>query len=445
MATESWENDLHRVLQTAQREHRLPSVTAAVIRDGRRVWASGVGTLDGRDGGEPATPATQYRIASLTKTLVAAGVLKLRDAGKLRLREPVNKYLELPGLGDVTIAELLSHTGGVQAETDGPWWERSAGIDWETLAGQVGQRFEAGVRHHYSNVGYAVLGRVITEVTGLDWFRFLQTEFLTPLGMNRTTLDASSPAAAGLAVHPYADLLLEEPAHDARAMAPAGQLWSTVEDLARWASFLAGGTRGLLDAGTVAEMAVPRTVQDLPGAAWTMGHGLGVQLWNLDGRRYLGHTGSIPGFVAIMMIEPSSGDGVVACANTTGPWPALGLDLLTTFQELCPREIEPWSAKPASVEADLVGTWFWGPLPQLLRAEGDRLELGVPGTARACTFTPTGEDTWIGHHGYWAGETLRAVRDGSGRISHLDAASFRLTRTPYDPDADLPGGPGDWV
>ncbi len=81
-------------------------------------------------------------------------------------------------------------------------------------------------------------------------------------------------------------------------MAPAGQLWTTVEDLARWATFLGGDTAGLLSADTLAEMCEPHHVVDEPGQPWTGAHGLGWQVWNVDGVRYAGHGGSMPGFLA---------------------------------------------------------------------------------------------------------------------------------------------------
>ena len=104
-------------------------------------------------------------------------------------------------------------------------------------------------------------------------------------------------------MHPLADLLHVEPEHDAGAMAPAGQLWSTVEDLSRWAAFLAGETAGLLARATLDEMCLPIAVNDIPGAPWTGAHGLGWQVWNVEGVRFAGHGGSMPGFLAGLRVE----------------------------------------------------------------------------------------------------------------------------------------------
>ena len=151
---------LHHLLATEQRRGRLPSVAAGIVRDGALAWSGAIGTLDGRAGGEVADADTQYRMGSITKTFVAVAVMRLRDAGRLDLLDRFEDHVPGSQLGGATIAQLLSHGAGVQAETNGPWWERTPGGDWDELAGSpVGQRFRAGRRFHYTNVGFAALGR----------------------------------------------------------------------------------------------------------------------------------------------------------------------------------------------------------------------------------------------------------------------------------------------
>ena len=123
-------------LAKEQSQQRLPSVAAALVRDGEVVWSGAVGTLDGRSGGEPAGTGTQYRIGSITKTFVAVEVMRLRDEGRLDLSDTVVALLpEVEGsdFAGVTVAQLLSHSSGLQAETSGPWWERTDGDDWAAL------------------------------------------------------------------------------------------------------------------------------------------------------------------------------------------------------------------------------------------------------------------------------------------------------------------------
>ena len=432
---------LHHLLAAEQVRGRLPSVTAGIVRDGCLVWSDAIGTVDGRVDGTVADIDTQYRMGSITKTFVAVAVMRLRDAGRLDLLDLLDDHVPGSQLGGVTIAQLLSHGAGVQAETNGPWWERTQGGDWDALAeSPVGQRFRAGRRFHYTNVGFAALGELVARAHGTDWFDVVRRELLEPLGMSRTTTRPDGKVAQGLAVHPFADVLLPEPEHDAGAMAPAGQLWTTVEDLARWAVFTGGDTGDVLSADTLAEMFEPHTIADNPGQPWTTAHGLGWQVWNVDGRRYAGHGGSMPGFLAGLRVDIESGDGVVILTNTTSGMGLVAPELLKAFVEREPRTPEPWHAAGDADVLELVGTWHWGPAVTVAKMVGEHLVLGEPGQARGSRFARAGHDEWVGLDGYYTGEPLRVVRRPDGTPSHLDLASFRFTRTPYDPEADVPGG-----
>ena len=446
---EGTRRELSHRLAVEQAERRLPSVAAGLVRGGALVWSDAVGTLDGRAGGTPADPGTQYRIGSITKTFVAVEVLRLRDEGRLELNDPIGAHLGDAPHGHVTVAQLLSHTSGLQAETAGPWWERVAGGSWADLvASQPRLLFRPGARFHYSNVGYAVLGELVGRLRGVPWHDAVEEGLLRPLGMARTTTRPQEPAAQGWGVHPLADVLHVEPEHDAGAMAPAGQFWSTVEDLSRWAAFAAGHTSGLLAPETLEEMRLPIAVNDLPGAAWTGAHGLGWQVWNVDGVRYAGHGGSMPGFLAGLRASAETGDGVVVLANaTSGLRPSLAEDLLRLLAEREPVAPQPWSADgEQAATLDLVGEWYWGTAGYTLSVTREgRLVLGAPGVQRGSRFRPV-EGGWIGLDGYFEGELLTAVHDEAGRVSHLDLGSFRFTRTPYDPAADIPGDvhPARW-
>jgi CubicO group peptidase (beta-lactamase class C family) len=440
-------------LAVEQSQCRLPSVAAGLVRGGELVWSDAVGTLDGRPDGVPATVQTQYRLGSISKTFVAVEVLRMRDEGLLDLNDTLRLHLDDAPVddarfGDITIAQLLSHTSGLQAETNGPWWERTAGGTWAGLmAGRPALKFRPGAKFHYSNVGFAVLGELIGRLRGQSWGDVVRADLLEPLGMRRTTSRPQDPAAAGLGVHPLADLLHVEPEHDAVAMAPAGQLWSTVQDLSRWAAFLAGETAGLLSAGTLDEMRSPIALDDKVGAAWTGAYGLGCQLWNIDGTRYAGHGGSMPGFLAGVRVNIETGDGCVVFANATSGLGTVSADLMALLADREPIAPRPWSADPGQASVlELTGEWYWGPTAFTMSATRDGyLVLGEPGAGRGCRFTPA-PGGWTGLDGYYAGETLTVVRDRSERVSHLDLGSFRFTRTPYDPAADVPGGvdPAGW-
>jgi CubicO group peptidase (beta-lactamase class C family) len=434
-------------LATEQARQRLPSIVAGLVRAGELVWSGAAGSLDGRADATTPDDDTQYRLGSISKTFVAVEVLRLRDAGALDLADRIDAHLPEVPFGHVTIAQLLTHTSGLQAETDGPWWERSPGGDWEALlASGVALRFTPGTTHHYSNVGYAVLGELVARLRGEPWPEAVRRGVLEPLGMRRTTTRPVGAAAPGWAVHPQADLLHAEPEHDAKAMGPAGQLWSTVHDMRAWCAFLAGDTGDVLAATTLAEMLRPVAVSDVPGAAWGVAHGLGWQVWNAAGRRFGGHGGSMPGFLAQLRVDLDSGDGLVLMTNATSGLGTIGVDLLDLLQEREPVAPSPWTADAAQADRlELTGPWFWGTYAFTARTGRDgELVLGEPGQGRGARFRPE-SDGFVGLDGYYRGEPLTVDRDAAGVPQRLVVASFVFTRTPYEPGADVPGGlDGTW-
>jgi len=446
----STESALLRRVAAEQAENRAPSLIAAVVRNGEALWTGARGYVDGT---EP-TANTQYRIGSITKTFVAVQVMRLRDEGLVDLNDQVDKHVPGTRLGDRTIAQLLSHTGGVTSESPGQWWERSLGGDWTALAESLGQdalKHRAGGRFHYSNVGFAVLGELVSRLRATSWLDALRDEVLRPLGMTDTTDHPRAPHALGWAVHPHADVLLPEPAPDTGAMAPAGQLWSTVTDLTRWANFISGDTGDVLRQDTMAEMWAPATIDD--ASTWQYGYGFGLQVIRDAGHRFVGHGGSMPGFLAMLVIDIGTRTGSVTLTNsTTGVGVgALGIELIKTVDQQEPELPAPWQpmtdADPALLA--LTGLWHWGPSPYVLRLLPERWLSLTPasGGGRASRFRPAGERTWIGLDGYYAGETL-SVRPGGGADddTYLDIATFVFTRRPYDPAAPIPGGvdPGGW-
>ncbi|WKX71528.1 serine hydrolase [Streptomyces sp. XD-27] len=444
---------LHRIA-VAQAEGRTPSLVGAVVRDGRTVWTGSRTCVDGHgpDGD------TQYRIGSLTKTFVAVLVMRLRDEGLLDLADPLGKHLgdlAYPAEAqDATIAQLLSHTSGLAAEARGPWWERTPGELRPEPADLFGERpgcQPAGRRHHYSNPGYALLGALVERLRGAPWGEVLRREVLVPLGMARTSLEPHAPHAGGWAVHPYADVLLPEPAVDTGLMGPAGQLWSTAEDLGRFATFLLDGDERVLAAGTLAEMRAPAVAPEENGD-WSLGYGLGCQLVGGGVRFLYGHVGTMPGFMAALWVSPADRLGGIALANATMGLPisAIAAELVGIVADREPRIPEPWrpltSVDPALLA--LTGVWYWGATAFHLRLGADRaLELGPVGElGRGARFRAEGGGTWTGLDGYYAGETLRAVTGEDGSVSHLDVGTFVFTRLPYEPGDAVPGGvdPDGW-
>ncbi|MFF9507216.1 serine hydrolase domain-containing protein [Streptomyces sp. NPDC014724] len=439
---------LHRIA-TAQSEGRAPSLVAAVQRQGQTVWSGSRSCVDGH------TPDadTQFRIGSITKTFTAVLVLRLRDEGLLDLDDPLEKHLPGTGVGGVTVHQLLGHSAGLAAESPAPWWERTPGTLRPELADVLGEQprmHVPGRLHHYSNPGYTLLGALIEKVRGESWAEVLRREILEPLGMHRTSPQPQAPHAGGWAVHPWADAMLPEPAEDLGLMAPAGQLWSTTGDLLRFAAFLAEGDDRVLCEASVEQMREPSAPTE-PGA-WDSAYGLGLQCARNDGRSLFGHTGSLPGFLAALWISVEDDVTAVVLTNTTSGLMIgdVAADLVKIVAEAEPCIPEPWRPLP-EVDTELLaltGPWYWGTRASILRLTADGgLELQpLRGSGRGARFTAQPDGTWTGLDGYYAGETLRIVRNGDGSVNHLDLGSFVFTREPYDPAAAVPGGvdEGGW-
>jgi CubicO group peptidase (beta-lactamase class C family) len=413
-----------------QRDGRAPSLVAGVVRDGGLAWSAGRG-----DVAEPHTDV-QYRLGSISKTVTAVVVMRLRDEGRLGLDDPLDAHVPGTPLGDRSVGQLLSHLAGASSESPGGWWERVPGGPLADLAlGGDDVVLGEARRFHYSNLGFGLLGELVARLRGRPWDDVAADEVLAPLGMTRTTPRPSGRAAQGYAVHPWADVVLPEPEHHAGVMAAAGQLWATLDDLARFAVFLLGDTGDVLSPDTLEEMAVPAGV-DPSSPGWS-GYGLGLQVLRVDGRTLTGHGGSMPGFLAGVLVDREEGTGGVSLANTTSGLDVLVPGLLADLRAAEPRVPAPWRPSEPPVPLDHLGIWYWGPAPHVLRAvAGGLLHLGplAGRSGRASRFRAQEDGTWVGLDGYHAGETLRIAPD------HLDLGTFVFTREPYDPAAPVPGG-----
>jgi CubicO group peptidase (beta-lactamase class C family) len=435
-APEALAAELERIVRTAQAENRLPSVSAAAVHEGQIVWTSAVGLAD-TEAGEESTPDHQYRIASVTKTVTAVGLMQLRDEGKLTLDDPLDAHV--PGAAHApTLRQLLSHLSGIQREVPGEVWETLEMPTRDELLPKLAEAdrpLAPGSFWHYSNLAYALLGEVVARVTGGSAEAYLTERVLRPVGMTRTTWTAEAPAAVGYLVDPYSDVPRREAVIDGRAVAPAAELWSTPTDLCRWAAFIADPDPEVLSPETVEEMRVFQSMVDL--VQWRLGYGLGFALYRADDRVFAGHDGAHAGYLAHVSVLPAARTGAAVLTNSGAgvTISALGIQLSRAVADAFPAVPEEWKpGDPAPQELrDVLGIWWTEGHQVAFSYRNGKLESDFPearlGLGRS-VYDREGPDLYRVRKGYERGELLRIVRDEAGTPTKLYFATYPVTRTP---------------
>jgi CubicO group peptidase (beta-lactamase class C family) len=427
-------DELARLVRRTQADARLPSVVAAVFSRGDVLWSDAVGLADA-ESGEEATAEHQYRIGSITKTFTAAAVMQLRDAGDLSLDDRLDRHLPDAADGSPTIRGLLSHLSGMQREVPGELWEtmefpdRAGLLDAYAKAEQV---LAPGSHWHYSNLAFSLLGQVVEQRAGIRYERYVEERLLRPVGLGRTTWDEAAPAAQGYFVEPFEDVVRREAHPDLRAKRPAGQLWSTVGDLARWGSFLAEPDPAVLRPETAAEMRSFQGLADLE--RWTRGYGLGLQLFREGERIFFGHTGGMPGFISAVIYSVPERVGAAVLTNATYADRAMELVLgLATRAAEALAVPDPW--RPAAAAPDeldgVLGSWWSEGTEWVFQYRDGRLCAQARDAAErqpAAVFEADGDDRFRVISGPERGELLRVVRDGSGRPVKLYWATYPFTK-----------------
>ena len=322
-------------------EINAPGIAYGLVRDGELVHAAGTGEVVLGSGRVPG-PDDVFRIASMTKSFTASAILLLRDRGALRLDDPVSLHLPWTaalrpegGGADITLRDLLSMNAGFP--TDDPWGDRheSLGLeDFDALVAQ-GISFARPPRtgYEYSNLGYALLGRVVTVVSGTDYREFVSSELLAPLGMTATCYDARDvpPERLVQGYHPVDAGVVPEPLSVPGAFSAMGGLHSSIRDLTRWVGAFQGSWTGDVvhplsrwslremqeQHSFVAAAAVPAT-GDVPERVVSASYGFGLVAED-DRRlgRFVSHSGGYPGFGSHMRWHPESGWGVLVLGNRT--------------------------------------------------------------------------------------------------------------------------------
>jgi CubicO group peptidase (beta-lactamase class C family) len=426
--------DYERWLRTLQAERRLPSVSAAVFVRGEPVWQLAVGLADVESGRE-ATPDTQYRVASITKTFTAAAVMQLRDAGAVDLGAPAAEYV--PELADrrMTVKDLLSHASGLQREEPGAEWEPIAFLSHAELFARMGEAervLEPRDEFHYSNLGYMLLGEIVARTSGQAYTTYVEERLFAPVGLDATTWDPLPTAAVGYHMEPWTDAVHVEAVPDLGEGRASGQLWSTTPDLARWAGFLRDPDPDVLRPETAAEMCRLQTIAD--HSSWKRGWGLGICLWRDGDRLFAGHSGGMNGFLSNVAFELRGWTGAVLLTNasTSLPVEALGVELAAKAAASLAPPPEPWrpgEAPPPELEG-VLGNWWTEGWEFIVSYRGGKLQAAAVGSAAdPAVFERVEGDRYVGVSGRERGEPLEIVRDEDGRPVKLLWATYPMTRT----------------
>jgi CubicO group peptidase (beta-lactamase class C family)/D-alanyl-D-alanine dipeptidase len=311
---------LLRLIQNEMQDKKLPAFSIALVDDQKVIWAQGFGYAD-PDKKTVATAETVYRIGSVSKLFTDIGVMQLVERGQLDLDVPVQKYLpdfhpHNPFGTPITLRQLMSHRSGLLREPPiGNYFDPSdlsLGAMVQSL-NDTTLVYAPETHTKYSNAGVAVLGYVLEKQSGQPFANYLRQAVLDPMGLRNSAFQPQPELIQELAkayMWSYDGLSFRAPTFEL-GMAPAGCMYSTVLDLARFESVLFNQGRGpnaqVLKPEMLQKMWTPQFAQS--GAA--SGYGIGFRISQLEGHREIGHGGAIYGFATQLAALPDEKLGVV--------------------------------------------------------------------------------------------------------------------------------------
>ena len=354
-------------------DNHWPGMAYGIIVDGKLAHTgnTGYGNIDAKTA---VTSQSDFHIASMTKSITAMAILKLRDEGKLKLDDPAYLYIpQMKGIKyltkdatPITIRHLLTHSAGFPE--DNPWGDRQLGVTDEDLLNiyrkGVSLSNNPGQGYEYSNLGFATLGYIIKKVSGKPYDVYITENIFKPLGMTHTYWDYAKVPKIQLAIgYRWLDgKWVEQPMLHNGAYGAMGGLITTMEDFSKYVAVHMNAWPVRDDPETapvkrssVREMHYPWDVNYLtPNAKTTTGrpcptvsaYAYGLR-WakDCDNRVYIGHSGGLPGFGSQWNILPEYGVGVVCFANSTyanaGRANSIALDTLLALSGIRPRELPP--------------------------------------------------------------------------------------------------------
>ena len=405
--------EVEKAFERYRLQRGIPGLVFGVVIDGDVVLVRGLGVRDWKSK-DPVTADTIFRIASMTKSFTAMAILKLRDEGKLALDDPAAKWIpQLAGLQyptrdtrPITVRDLLTHGAGFPE--DNPWGDRQLATSEQTLT----RWLEAGLpfstppdtAYEYSNYGFALLGRIVSRVSGVPYREYVEKNILAPLGMKASTLEpgAAPPGLRATGYRKSGDSYEEEPSLPHGAFGSMGGMLTSGRDLGRYVAYFLSAfpprdedERGPVRRSSLREMQKPwrsasfganRPSPDAPLNAFSGFYGYGLSV-RQDCRfnRMISHGGGLPGFGSTMVWLPDYGVGIFAMANLTYAGPAGPADeSFESFRKtgaLQPREL-PAFANLLSAREAIVRLWQNWSDSDAKAVAADNLLLDTPASER---------------------------------------------------------------
>lgn len=324
-------------------DQHIPGLVFGIVADGKLVYVRGMGVQD-LESGRPVTPDSLFRIASMTKAFTALTVLKLRDDGKLRLDALAESYV--PEMKDwkyptqdaprIRVRDLLNHTAGLV--TDDPWGDRQTPLPEPAFTQllRTGVPFSnaPGITMEYSNLGYALLGRIVSNVSGHPFAETISSTLMQPLGMASTGFiaDAAPRERRAQGYHWADNTWTQVPTMAHGAFGAMGGVQTSAVDYSKWVAYLLsawpprdGADAGPVKRATVRELAqgsnFPRLRQrfghsgaDSCRQASTYGMGM-IVATDCELGLTLSHGGGYPGYGSHVLLLPEQGVGIFAFTN----------------------------------------------------------------------------------------------------------------------------------
>ena len=425
-----------------------PGLSIAIVHDQEVVWTAGFGRAS-LERGQPATPDTLYRIASITKLFTSTAILQLRDAGRLQLDDPIVMHLPWFSIGQphadapvMTIRHLITHTAGLPREAGFPYWTDGDFPTIERVRERLPQQrasLPTETEWKYSNLGMTVAGEVVTAASGWPYADYVAQHVLEPLGMKRTfvtTPPADHPdLAAGYERRLPGGTRASAPHTDGRGITAAAGMTTCVTDLARFAMLqfrdgAAGGAQ-ILKSSTLREMQRPHWVEP----DWTAGWGLGFRIQRQNGKTYVGHGGALRGYRTQLQLCPAERIGVIVLTNADDGEPVKYAD--KAFAWVAPAIVKTTTPAPPAAPAGwerYAGRYrnaWWDTQVLLVEGRLAMLDPSLPDPMpNVIWLNPTGEHTFRAEtrNGFAShGEPVIFELDATGRVGRIKVGENYLT------------------